>query len=203
VLFHKKAYAFVVAPPLLVLAHAGLATLGARRATLLIAASTALATAAWFVLPSDRVLLLQSDGRMLAHERLPAGPRLLRHWLSTTHAALRERDQRVLATDAAIASLLGEHPGLQLVVRDNQPYDPRTLMQRWPQLAVWVLPAAGDGAPTAARGGNLKASDAAAFALATATAPSLWLCELDDGAAVPEGRTIAAPFVHAVLVPQR
>lgn len=202
VLFHKKAYAFVVAPPLLVLAHAGLATLGAARAARFVAAGVALGTLAWFVLPSDGVLLQRSGGRVQPHERLPAGPRLLRHWLSTTHAALRERDQRVLATDAAIASLLGEHASLQLVVRGDQPYDARTLMQRWPQLAVWLLPATGDGAPTVARGGDMQASDATAFAQALAAAPSLWLCELDDGVAPPDGRTIAAPSVHAVLVPQ-
>lgn len=203
VLFHKKAYAFVVAPPLLVLAHAGLATFGGRRAVGLVAASTVLGTAAWFVLPSDRVLLQRPDGRVQAHEQLPAGPRFLRHWLSTSHAALRERDQRVLATDAVIAALLGEHPHLQLVVRGDQPYDARTLMQRWPGLAVWLLPAAGDGAPTLARHGEMQARDAAALAQALATAPSLWLCERDDGAATPAGRTITAPFVHAVLVRPR
>src|SRR5204863_8261391 len=102
VLFHKKAYAFVVAAPLLVLAHAALGTLGATRANVVAALGLVLGSAAWFVLPSDHALLVRGDGRVIAHERLPAVPRILRHWLSTTHAALRERDRRVQATGDVI-----------------------------------------------------------------------------------------------------
>ncbi|MCC7397893.1 MAG: DUF2723 domain-containing protein [Planctomycetes bacterium] len=202
VLFHKSAYAFVVAVPLLVLAHGALGTLGTTRANLLAAAGLALGTTAWFVLPSERVLLAQADGRLLAHERLPATPRLLRHWLSTTHTALRERDQRVLATDAVIRSARAEQPTLQLVVPGNQPCDARTLLQRWPDLDVWWLPTGAGETPFVARNGVLHPSDAATFARAEAAAASLWLCELDDGTAPPPGRTITAPFVHAVLVPR-
>lgn len=194
--FHKKAYAFVVTAPLLVLAVAALQTLGPRVLATTASASLLVGTFAWFLLPGEDTLLRQPDGHLVAHERLPGGRRLLRHWLMTGRSTLADRDDRVEAADRTIAQECEAHPDLLLVVPGEQPYDGRTLMQRWPDRDVWLLPAERTGAPTLARGGELRTAGWEAFAAALAKRPSLWLCERTD-AAVPSD---AAPTgQHAFL----
>jgi len=194
--FHKKAYAFVVTAPLLVLAVAALQTLGRRVLTSSALASLLLGTFAWFLLPGEDTLLRQPDGHLVAHERLPGGKRLLRHWLMTGRSTLADREARIDEADRAITQERAAHPDLMLVVPGEQPYDGRTLMQRWPDRDVWLLPAENSGAPTRARAGELHPATWAAFAAALTVAPSLWLCERADPA-VPSD---AVPFgQHAFL----
>lgn len=190
--FHKKAYAFVVTAPLLVLAVAALQTLGRRVLTGTAVASLLLGTIAWFVLPGEDALLRQPDGHLVAHERLPGGKRMLRHWLMTGRRALVDRDARIAEVDLAIAQARAAHSDLVLVVPGEQPYDGRTLMQRWPDRDVWLLPAENAGEPTRARDGELHPASREALAAALAKAPSLWLCERADATvpsdAVPTGQ---------------
>lgn len=194
--FHKKAYAFVVTAPLLVLAAAALQTLGRRMLATTALASLLLGTGAWLLLPGEDTLLQQPDGHLVAHERLPGGKRLLRHWLMTGRSTLADRDARIAEADRTIAQERAVHPDLLLVVPGEQPYDGRTLMQRWPDRDVWLLPAERTGAPTRARDGELHQASWEAFTAALAKCPSLWLCERAD-AAVPSD---AAPTgQHAFL----
>jgi hypothetical protein len=194
VYFHKKAYALVLTAPLTILALLALRTLGARRMHTLAATSLGLGLAAWLLLPAEGVLLQREVGRVVAHEQLPAGPRLLRHWLMTSYASLRERDRRITVTDAAIATVVARHPTVVLVVRGDQPYDARTLMQRWPQCNVWTLPATDSLPPSYGLAGQLHISNASVFLRVQQTMPCLWLDEL-----VGEGPELTGEIVQGEL----
>ena len=206
VYFHKKAYALVLLAPALVLAMRGLSALRPAWRTAVLATSLLLANAAYFALPADEALTVQASGQVTPSRELPAARRVLRHWLMPTHQSLRARDARIAATDAVIREQLRAQPTLVLVVPGTQSYDARTLMQRWPEVPIWMLPDDPNEAEVGyALAGRLQHVARARFADARRLAPSLWLAEssavTQQPPADPGARTLTGPHHHLVLLP--